>query len=597
LKPRPDALDAKFEQEIPLMSSRLHGTIGGRIGSWLGVLALAAAPAFGTALAPRAAGSIQDPVQAHIDQGRLLFAAGKLDEALAEFEQAAAADNQSMRTRLWVLRTWIEQGRTDDALYELSGLESAGTKGPELDYLMGMCFHRGALLEPEKHGAWFEEATPRLKRATAQPDERFQDAFAALAESAWYTQDLDTARAAVETAVKLAPKDAAKQALFGRIAFSQYVVARADQARETEAEAHWQSSVAAFQKALELLGDHPKAAAARQAADARAQLADLFLWKEQPEQAREAWVAAIGLDPEAVDFARVAQKFPGEAFLKLLEEGAAAFKRAHGGSGGNDAILVWWLGWSAYDQKQFAKAEQCFTDSLKKNPGFTNAWYYLFRARYDLREFEPSFEALQKQWESDPDGLLAALAGDAQGNLPRLAYLVDLCADPAKNKGQARNLDAAFLSELCTRIAPPTPENSRYWNNLGLFLRDHGDFVRGGDEEAKNHKPVDPAVLKDLWERAYRAYTKALELEPDNPGYLNDTAVMLHYYLKRDFEQAKALYEKASRRAEEELAKKDLSPDLREWYQTAKRDSGNNLRKLEAEMKRKVPEKPPQSER
>jgi hypothetical protein len=62
--------------------------------------------------------------------------------------------------------------------------------------------------------------------------------------------------------------------------------------------------------------------------------------------------------------------------------------------------------------------------------------------------------------------------------------------------------------------------------------------------------------------------------------------VILHYYLDRDLARAKEMYRKAAARAKEELAKPDLKPDLRELYETALRDSTNNLAKLEKGEKR-----------
>jgi tetratricopeptide (TPR) repeat protein len=86
-------------------------------------------------------------------------------------------------------------------------------------------------------------------------------------------------------------------------------------------------------------------------------------------------------------------------------------------------------------------------------------------------------------------------------------------------------------------------------------------------------------------EKAYELYSKALALEPENPAYLNDTAVMLHYYLDRELERAKEMYKQANARAKVLLERKDLKPDERELYKIAERDSRNNLAKLEKGIK------------
>ena len=86
--------------------------------------------------------------------------------------------------------------------------------------------------------------------------------------------------------------------------------------------------------------------------------------------------------------------------------------------------------------------------------------------------------------------------------------------------------------------------------------------------------------LEPLWEGAYAAYRRTLELDPDNAGYLNDTAVMLHYHLERDYDEALAMYDRAFELAEAELERVDISEGQREWMTTARRDARNNARLL-----------------
>src|SRR4029453_19123516 len=121
---------------------------------------------------------------------------------------------------------------------------------------------------------------------------------------------------------------------------------------------------------------------------------------------------------------------------------------------------------------------------------------------------------------------------------------------------------------------------SRYWNNLGLFYRDAGDAIN------RRAKAEDKAKAKELWEKALVAYERALALAPDDPNYMNDLAVVLDYNLDRELERAKALYEKARVRAEEELKRKDLTQELRGVRETALKDSTDNLEKLTRRMER-----------
>jgi hypothetical protein len=82
------------------------------------------------------------------------------------------------------------------------------------------------------------------------------------------------------------------------------------------------------------------------------------------------------------------------------------------------------------------------------------------------------------------------------------------------------------------------------------------------------------------------AYERALALEPKNPAYLNDTAVILHYNLRRDFERALALYAEATVEANRLLEAGGLDPETKDVVQIALRDSKNNRRTLERQLEK-----------
>jgi tetratricopeptide (TPR) repeat protein len=124
------------------------------------------------------------------------------------------------------------------------------------------------------------------------------------------------------------------------------------------------------------------------------------------------------------------------------------------------------------------------------------------------------------------------------------------------------------------------PQNARFWNNLGLFSRDAGDALK------KSKKPEDKTRMHELWEKALAAYERAVALSPDDPNYLNDLAVVLHYNLHRDLERAKSLYQKAHEKAAAELKRKDLPEGVRADRETALKDSQDNLDLLEKELEK-----------
>jgi hypothetical protein len=525
-----------------------------------------------------------DGIDDLIARGRALLDARKPQEAEAVFTAAAAQDHDSLRTRLWVLRAWMDQGRSNDTLDAIDALERSGTSGIEIDYLYGMAFLRRAeaLMRQDVTDSALqlniEEAFGRLRIVTAKDPLRFYDAFLPLAKAAWYSQENGAARAAAEAAVARAPEDPPAHLMLGRIALSQFSAAKGEaEPWPAEAEAHWSAARAAFLRVLELHRRPQDDAARAEAADAAVQLGHTLVWKALRAQAAEAFGTAMGLTPTGIDYAQVrglllaplptesgAVYDPGQDFLHALEKGAELCESTFGKSDLRDATLLWWLGYARYELRRKAPAEEAFRAALAKQP-FANTWVYVAALRFDDQDVEGALAALREGWELDAPTVVSTLQYGQQSELAKVQGLADQLsqADPP------RRLDAAFAWELC---AEALPSHAPYWNNLGLFLRDAGDDLRQAKGQA-----ADPALLADLFERAHRAYQRCIALEKDDPQYLNDAAVMLHYYLERDLEQALAMYDRA-RALAAALVEKDAFPsdEERARIQIALRDSTNN---------------------
>jgi Tfp pilus assembly protein PilF len=529
-------------------------------------------------LALLALGALTFPSMAKLDQvgeliekGRQALETGKPADAQKLFEQAAEQDKNSLRTRTWVLRSWMDQGRINDTLDAIDALSKGGAKGPEIDYLYGMAFSqkaRGYLTSGVSSGPIqmsLEDAVQFLEKATKADPELARDAFVPLAEAAWYCQKLDVARAAADAAVKRSPKDGDAQLMLGQIAFSQYSAAKDDPAKTSEADAAWEAAKGAFGQAV-LLFPPKDAASIDKLVRADLNLGNLMAWKKRWPEAQLAYVAAIVAKPSAVDLTQIQPALGGERFLATVEAALPELSKNEKADPADGASLTWWVGWARLDQTQYAKAEEALAAAVAKRPEFVNTWYFLAVAREGKKDMEGALDALKKYSDANAEDLGVMLLKDPDTSVRVIDGLVGFCAE------NQRNEDAAFLSELECEIRP---DESRYWNNAGLFWREAGDGLRKGDDpEGKKKAPA-------LFEKSWKAYSRALEIEPENPALLNDAAVILHYYLDRDLGKARAMYKKAAERAKAELAKPDLSKDQRELYETALRDSTNNLEKLE----------------
>lgn len=522
-----------------------------------------------------------------ITQGRALLAEGKPVEAEAVFQTAEKQDGSTIKTRMWTVRSWLPQGRVNDALNAIDKLDHDGAKGTEMDYLYGMAwaFKAKGYIQERAPGSIidmsFTDAVTHLDKATKADPARYYDAFALLAESAWYARNLPLARTAADKACEVTPNDPESHLILGQVAMAQFVGANADPAQKAEADKHWDKAVAANTRAAALLAAMATPAAKARSAAPHVELARAYGWKQKPEDAAKEYGLALGFDPDAVDFNEVRGAIDGSLFVTALQTGSQGYAANWGPEAKGDATLLWWLGFAQFQQKHYADSEVAFLASTKKRPDFYNAWFYTGLARYHQQKYPEAIEALHKNFIEAPEDLVRSIDENRENNLAVVEFLIGWCAKSGKN------LEAAQLVEIETGVVP---EHHPYWNNLGLFYRD------AGDELAKSKKDEDKALAKELWEKSLVAYERSVKLSPDDPNYLNDLAVVLDYNLKRDLPRAKALYERAYQRANEELARKDLTPEVRELRQLAARDSKNNLdrlvRRMEKEKeKEKVPEK------
>jgi tetratricopeptide (TPR) repeat protein len=550
---------------------------------------LAAALAALAAVAPGQAETHQgsaSEVERLITEGRKLLDLRKPAEAEDLFTQAAELDGNTLKTRMWVLRAWMDQGgRSNDTLSELDAIAQS-QDGPDVDYLYGMAWARRAeenlaAKATQAIAMNFGDAAAFLASATAADPERYRDAFLPLARAAWYQTDLPTARGAAEEALRRYPQDPEAAYQLGRIALSQYSEAKDDEARAGEAQSAWEAARDGFKRAVELSGT-PGARDWRAQSllgEAYLQLGHTLMWKGLAEEARAAYVGALTWNPGGADLGALHGMLGAEDLGAILEKAGPAFEKRFGKADARDAALLWWLGYTRFLASKPKEAEQAFLAALKKAPGFANAWFYVAMARYDLKNVEGATEALLKGFDVDPN----AIVGEARGNrnnVAKVEYLIGPCVE------QGRFMDAAVLAEICAEGAV---DEARHWNNLGFFRREEAVRLAALKDETER------ARAHPLFEDSLEAYERALALSPDDPVYLNDTAVVLHYYLDRDLERAAELYARAVAAAEQKLAAGGLDQEAMDLVQTALRDATNNgnaLAKLLDERARGAEKRP-----
>jgi tetratricopeptide (TPR) repeat protein len=538
--------------------------------------------------APQASQAVpSDEVREAVTRGRALLERGCPAEAEELFTWAAERDGDALRTRMWVLRAWMDAGRSDETLEALDALAAGGAKGIEMTYLYGMAFARRAEQAVASGHLdasvpmLFQDASDGLERAVAADAERFSDAWLPLANAAWQGQDLDTAVRAAETAVKVLEERVDALELRGKVALSRLALAEAREPGGAAAEASFQAATTAFERALaKRLADaaHDAKDASRRVAATATSLAHAWLWRQRYAEATDAFATAAAFAPDAVDYGSMLQLLssasgdePSAGFRAALELARERLELRAGTEDVREATLLWWLGWARFGAAEWAGSEEAFLAGLRLAPEISNGWYYIGLARHYRKDAEGALEALRTGWEADPASL-AGTAAASGGGVRGFEGLIGWCA----TQEPARNLDAAFLAEVLTVAFPDEP---RHWNNLGLFLRDEGERQEWAAHEGTGPEP-DADVLADLYTRSFAAYERALALTPDDPQVLNDTALMLQYHLDREPERVEAMYRRSIELSERRLASDELSPDDHARFEQTRKDARGNLDRL-----------------
>lgn len=333
------------------------------------------------------------------------------------------------------------------------------------------------------------------------------------------------------------------------------------------------------------------------AASALAQQGDLDGAKALRERAREAYRAALALDAQSgrawngLGWVALASAEPDraiEAFTKSIEvdptqDGSyRELLRLLGDTKENRQKLL------AVLDKVVLKARSHKTGDVRR---YAHGLAYFYRGKVkglsrDVEGLDSDMKEAAKAWPdlAGSGALAAALAltnaGQYAPAAARLVALTDSSLDAlaaavlseldprevlltlrglADQSVQANDLVSA--REVFRLVATAQNNSSDDWNNYAFFCRETRQY-----------------------ERSYEAYSRALELSPDDPGILNDTALILQYHLLRDLDYALELYERAIVAARRMLEDPNLDSRTVEATKIALRDATNNSRMLKAAL-------------
>lgn len=519
-----------------------------------------------------------------LKKGMKELVAGKNAEAVATFEAAHAGSGGKAETDMWLQRARMSNGALDAAFEIILELESS-VEDPSLSaYAIGVGRYLFAKREEAKAGdpgGAFDEARGYLQDAVDAAPDAYPDAWRMLAESARWVGDQDTASMAIGRALEAA-KDAATLALASKIRVAAGSTMLGSEDTKDAGMRMIAQGVEDARAAIKA-SDASKENAVTMA-DLNLQLGLGLLFLEKKDDAAKAYSEAMGWDPTQVDFGTMLSVFrdaegTSRPFVESLVDGGKQFEKRWGKNIASDAGLRWWLGFGQQTLGRYDDSIASFQAAVQKYPAYSNSHWYIGLSLYykGIEHYQEAAKSWRQYATVDRDGFIATIKSD-----PTNLGIIDFAGSKLYSANTGRNRDgqalekAADISEL---ILLTDETSAKFWNNVGLFHRDAGETVA----RMKNYEPMMSAI--EHYERSWETYSKAVELARTS-YHLNDAAVLLHYYLDRDYDLAISMYDEAEAMATKRLADGGLSPGEKPLVEIALRDSKDNRKKLKAKIER-----------
>ncbi len=362
------------------------------------------------------------------------------------------------------------------------------------------------------------------------------------AEALLELRDFEGARAAKAQAEQRGLDRAGQRTLSGQIA---YHVAR--QQVEAGADADYEEAKNALET---LIRDDPKSA------ELRLRLGDLHHAFEHWTEALAAWKGAFEIEPfdrPTLDLVLAYLKVPdlAQAARATLEAALTAAEKRVSGNDPRPGYALFCVGQARLFAREWEPAATLFKKARALDESLVLPCALgMAEAAFRTQKFDDAAREWKTAFAADREGGRALLLH--LGTQATVAAALQFLADQEVKKKAADS--ARDLFGIAWLLAP---EDQNVCNNYAFLCRETGQY-----------------------EPSWEAYSHLIELAPEQPRFLNDAALILQDYLKKDLALAGSLYERAIAAADALIADPLTSQVTREMAQSAKTDATNNLARL-----------------
>ncbi len=305
-------------------------------------------------------------------------------------------------------------------------------------------------------------------------------------------------------------------------------------------------------------------------------LSDLAAWQGLTTQAMASLQAGLLLSPENVEFygrLRPLGDQSREAGIRVLESVQAAHP--------SNATVLWYLGEALYLQGREARsvgdtllasscwdrAEDRFHQAMALREDYQSScedWLFLVRTQrgWTLRDegrIDDAASSLLNTLRQNPERLEPTSAPES------LHLAIDAIVADYFRANDLKNA-RSFLRQVCA----VRNDEGNWCNNLGFFCRDLGVMaMEAGDVEQ----------AAELFEESWEAYSRAVELLPEDARVVNDRALIAVYYRDEDHDLAEQELHRAIDLGTAALAEMDenVPESEHEYVDMAVGDAWENL--------------------
>ena len=203
-----------------------------------------------------------------------------------------------------------------------------------------------------------------------------------------------------------------------------------------------------------------------------------------------------------------------------------------------------------------------------------------------------------------PGGLAWQLDGSLWSGVASLEWVANAFFNAQQDTSKS-DLEKAFSMEKAAKIYDflheYEPQVTKWANNSGFVNRDVAVLLHdearnieaklgreGLDEERAAELAEEGrkmlARARELMGKSYRSYVDAAALSPEDVRIVNDTGLILTYYLQNQLDVAERYLTEAVRLGEEQAKNESLTPDARYELENALGDAYQNLGVLHLQL-------------